>query len=243
MTSALRSIDPALEPIVPIRDWQVSPEEMIDYAKQQGIPTPSSVADYDVDANFWARSLTSRDRDDPWAQIPEEMYVLTKAASDAPEVPAVVEIEFESGTPIKINGVPMPFAELIQSLATIAGAHGVGRVEFVEPDVAGSPRRRILEAPAAVTLQTALRELQAFMTPRDLHGLSAEMAAKYISLVLEGAWFSPARHALDAFVAKATTPVTGTVRLKLDKGVCQVAEVQPARVPAVQEPTMQAPPS
>jgi argininosuccinate synthase len=171
------------------------------------------------------------------------MYLLTRAASEAPEVPAVVEIEFDSGTPIKINGVPMSFAELIQSLATIAGAHGVGRVEFVEPGVDGSPRRRILEAPAAVTLQTALRELQVFMTPRELHALTAEMAAKYIALVLEGAWFSPARHALDAFVARATTSVTGTVRLKLDKGVCQVAEVQPARVPAVQQPTMPVPPN
>jgi len=227
MVNAIRSVDPALEAIVPIREWEISPAELVEYARQRGIPVPSSSAAYEIAANFWARSLSSCDRDDPWAPVPEEMYLLTKAAADAPENPAIVEIEFDAGTPVSINGVPMSFSELIQSLATIAGAHGVGRIEFVEPGPEGAPRRRILEAPAAVTLQTALRELQSFMTPRELHALSAEMSAKYIALVIEGTWFSPAREALDAFVATASRAVAGTVRLKLDKGVCQVAEVQP----------------
>jgi argininosuccinate synthase len=137
-----------------------------------------------------------------------------------------VEVTFESGVPLAVNGVAMPLTELIASLETIAGAHGVGRVDGMAHDIQGAPAREILEAPAAVVLHAAHNALQRTVTPRDLHRLASDLGPKYVELIERGLWFTPTREASDALVAKVQERVTGTVRAKLFKGQCQIVGTQ-----------------
>ena len=124
--------------------------------------------------------------------------------------------------PIRVNGVAMPLTEMIHSLETIAGAHGVGRIDMVENRLVGIKSREIYEAPAATVLHAAHRELEALVVPRDLERLKAELSRVYADLVYDGLWFSATREAIDAFVRSVQQHVTGTVRLKLWKGNCHV---------------------
>ena len=160
--------------------------------------------------------------EDPWREPPEEIYTLTKSPAGAPDAPAYVEVEFERGVPIKVNGVAMPLTELINSLETISGAHGVGRIDMVENRLVGIKSREIYEAPAATVLHAAHRELEALVIPRDLERLKVGLSRTYADLVYDGLWFSPTREAIDAFVANVQQHVTGTVRVKLSKGDCRV---------------------
>jgi argininosuccinate synthase len=133
-----------------------------------------------------------------------------------------VEIDFVLGVPTAVNGVAMSLTELIGSLETIAGAHGVGRIDMVENRLVGIKSREIYEAPAAVVLHAAHSELEGFVIPKDLQRLKRGLAVNYADLVYNGLWFTPMRDALDAFVGKVQERVTGTVRLKLFKGDCRV---------------------
>jgi argininosuccinate synthase len=209
--------------IAPAREWGMSRPEEIEYARQRGIPVPATVdSPYSTDANLWGRSIECGVLEDPWAEPPEEIYTLTKSPAACPDLPAYTEIEFQAGVPVAVNGVAMPLVELIGSLETIAGAHGVGRIDMVENRLVGIKSREIYEAPAAVVLHTAHRELEGFVMARDLERLKRDLGRTYADLVYNGLWFSPTREAIDAFVAKVQERVTGTVRLKLFKGVCQV---------------------
>ncbi len=146
-----------------------------------------------------------------------DAHVLTKLAADPPDDAALVEIDFDRGVPISINGVEMPFVELIQSLETIAGAHAIGRIDRLEGAAA-----RGCEAPAAVALHAAHAALQASVISRPLQELTARMAATYADLIHDGLWFTPARAALDAVVGKVQETVTGVVRLRLQQGECRL---------------------
>lgn len=181
------------------------------------IPAPA-VSPYSIDTNLWGRSIAGGVLADPWAEPPEDVYTLTKAATDAPNMPAYVEIAFERGVPVAVNGVPMALTELIESLSIIAGQHGVGRIDMVENAVAGIKSREIYEAPAAVVLHTAHKELEMFVSPKDLEQLTRELSATYADLVYSGLWFTATREALDAFTARVQESVTGVVRVKLFKG-------------------------
>ena len=158
----------------------------------------------------------------PGPSRPEDIYTLTKAPTAAPDVPAYVEVEFEHGVPTKVNGVAMPLTELINSLETIAGAHGVGRIDMVENRLVGIKSREIYEAPAATVLHTAHRELEALVITKDLERLKHDLGRTYADLVYNGLWFTPIREAIDAFVAKVQERVSGTTRLKLYRGDCHV---------------------
>ena len=193
---------------------------------------------YRVDENLWGRSIECGVLDDPWQEPPEDVYRLTKAAANAPGIAAYVEISFAHGVPTAVNGVTMSFTELIESLTTIAGSHGVGRMDTIEKRQAGIVSREICEAPAAVVLHAAHRELETFVLERDLERLKRELSLKYADLVYNGLWFTPMREALDAFTRKIQEPVTGTIRLKLFRGSCDVvgrrtANAEPARNNAV----------
>ena len=137
-------------------------------------------------------------------------------------MPAVVDVEFEQGVPTKLSGVPMRFLELIQSLETIAGVHGIGRIDMIENRSGGDKSREVYEAPAAVVLHTAHRELQAFVTPRDLERLTSELGVKYADLVYQGLWFTAARESIDAAVQHVQKRVTGIIRMRFYKGECRV---------------------
>ena len=218
-----RAMQPDIEVIAPAREWGMTRPEEIEYARERGIPVPATVdSPYSTDANLWGRSIECGVLEDPWAEPPDDIYTLTKSPGACPDLPAYVEIEFEAGVPVAVNGVAMPLVELVGSLETIAGAHGVGRVDMVENRLVGIKSREIYEAPAALVLHAAHRELEGFVIARDLERLKRDLGRTYADLVYNGLWFSPTREAIDAFVAKVQTRVTGTVRLKLFKGVCQV---------------------
>jgi argininosuccinate synthase len=223
MDVSARALNPALKVVAPARVWGLTRPEEIEYAKKNRIPVPASVENpYSTDSNLWGRSIECGVLEDPWTEPPEEIYTLTKSPSDAPDVPASVEIDFECGVPTKVNGVAMSLVELINSLEAIAGVHGIGRIDLVENRLVGIKSREIYEAPAATVLHAAHRELEALVVPRELARLKAALARSYADLVYDGLWFSATRDALDAFVASVQRHVTGTVRLKLSKGDCRV---------------------
>jgi argininosuccinate synthase len=218
-----RAIDPALRVIAPARHWGLTRSEEIAYAARHGIPVPASIdSPYSTDTNLWGRSIECGVLEDPWREPPEEIYTLTKAAAASPDHAAYVEISFDKGVPAAVNGVPMSITELIDSLSTIAGEHGVGRLDMVENRLVGIKSREIYEAPAAIVLHVAHKELESFVTAAPLNRFKQHVAVQYADLVYNGMWFTPLREALDAFVEKVQERVTGVIRLKLFKGDCRV---------------------
>jgi argininosuccinate synthase len=152
------------------------------------------------------------------------LRALTKLPTDTPDDPALVDIDFHQGVPVSINHVEMPFVELVQSLDTIAGAHGVGRID-------GREARVMYEAPAAVALYAAHAALQTAVTSAAAQELAAPIAATYVDLIQDGLWFTPARAALDDVVERLQESVTGVVRLRLHRGECQVVGCQSSSGP------------
>jgi argininosuccinate synthase len=218
-----RALNPNLKVIAPAREWGMTRPEEIEYARKRGVPVPATVASpYSTDSNLWGRSIECGMLEDPWNEPPEEIYTMTKSPAACPDEPASVEIAFERGVPTAINGVAMPTLDLIGSLTTIAGAHGVGRIDMVENRLVGIKSREIYEAPAAVVLHAAHKELQKLVTTKDLERFSRSVSLHYADIVYNGLWFTPLREALDAFVEKVQERVTGVVRLKLLKGACTI---------------------
>lgn len=185
-------------------------------------PAPAAPAAPAVNANLWGRAIEAAAIEDLWHEPPEDLYTLTKAGADCPNEPAYVELSFERGIPVAINGVAMPLVDLIASLTTIAGAHGVGRLDLVEPRTAGRSRK-IYEAPAAVVLHPAHKELTKLVAGRELDRFARHVRVHYADLVCHGLWFTRLREALDAFVDNVQQHVTGDVRLKLFKGACRTS--------------------
>jgi argininosuccinate synthase len=218
-----RALNPAIKVIAPARIWGMTRSDEIEYARARHIPVPVTLASpYSTDSNLWGRSIECGTLEDPWIEPPEDIYTLTRAAQDCPDEPAYLDLEFEAGVPVRTNGIEMPLLELIESLETIAGAHGVGRIDMVENRLVGIKSREIYEAPAAVVLHTAHAELQKIVIARDLQRLAHDMSRVYADLVYNGLWFSQTRQAIDAFVRSIQQRVTGTVRVKLFKGDCRV---------------------
>jgi argininosuccinate synthase len=220
---SVRAIDPKIQVIAPARVWGMSRPEEIEYARVRNVPVPTTKASpYSTDENLWGRSIECGILEDPWNEPPDDIYTLTKSPAEAPDAPAYVEVEFEKGVPVAVNGVAMPLTELINSLETIAGVHGVGRIDMVENRLVGIKSREIYEAPAGIVLHNAHRELEGMVIPKDLQRLKQRLAQDYADIVYNGLWFTPTREAIDAFVANVQPRVTGTVRLKLFKGDCRV---------------------
>jgi argininosuccinate synthase len=218
-----RAINPAITVIAPARDWGMTRSEEIEYARTRGIPVPATVdSPYSTDANLWGRSIECGVLEDPWTEPPEEIYTLTRPPAECPDEAAFVEMTFERGVPVAINAVAMPLVELIASLGTIAGAHGVGRIDMVENRLVGIKSREIYEAPAAVVLHMAHKELQRMVTTKDADRFSRSVSLQYADIVYNGLWFTPLREALDAYVAKVQERVSGVIRVKLFKGDCRV---------------------
>ena len=217
--AGVATLDPSLEILAPLELWNVTRQEKVAFAKARGIPVPVTAdSPYSTDVNLWGRSVEAGELNDPWLEPPDDVYVLTRAPKDAPDLPAYVEIEFERGVPTAINGVSLSLVELISTLEAIASAHGVGRIDLLENRLGGTKSREIYEAPAGVLLHAAHSELQKYVTPRDLARLAADVSVKYADLVYNGHWYTPTREAIDALVAKVQERVTGAIRLRLFKG-------------------------
>ncbi len=218
-----RAIDPRMTVVAPAREWDMTRAEEIEYARVRRIAvSATSESPYSTDQNLWGRSIECGVLEDPWNEPPDDIYTLTKSPASAPDVPAYVQIEWQSGVPTAVNGVEMSLVELVGSLETIAGVHGVGRIDMVENRVVGIKSREIYEAPAALLLHAAHREMEGLVTPKDLQRLKQRLSQEYADIVYNGLWFSQTRTAIDAFMQSIQQKVSGTIRLKLFKGDCRV---------------------
>ncbi|MFD3445308.1 argininosuccinate synthase [Microbacteriaceae bacterium 4G12] len=216
---SIKAINPFLEVIAPVREWKWSREEEIQYAKENGVPIPINLdSPFSIDQNLWGRSNECGILEDPWAAPPEEAYEMTLALEDTPNQPEIIEIGFEAGVPVTLNGVPHTLAELIQTLNAVAGKHGVGRIDHVENRLVGIKSREVYECPAAMTLITAHKELEDLTLVKEVAHFKPYIEKKLTELIYNGLWFSPLRNALEAFLKETQKNVTGTARVKLFKG-------------------------
>lgn len=218
-----RALEPGIQVIAPARMWGMTRTDEIEYARARNIQVPVTLASpYSTDSNLWGRSIECGVLEDPWQEPPDEIYTLTRAPRDCPDEPAYLDIEFDAGVPVRTNGIEMPLLELFESLETIAGSHGVGRIDMIENRLVGIKSREVYEAPAAVVLHAAHLELENLVMARDLQRIKHDMGRLYADAVYNGLWFSQTREAIDAFVRAIQPRVTGAVRLKLFKGHCRV---------------------
>ncbi|WP_191991954.1 argininosuccinate synthase [Bacillus aerolatus] len=216
---SIKALNPNLEVLAPVRDWKWSREEEIEYAKQNNIPIPINLdSPFSIDQNLWGRSNECGILEDPWAAPPEEAYELTTALEYTPDVPEVIEIDFEQGVPVALNGKKYSVAELILALNQIAGKHGVGRIDHVENRLVGIKSREVYECPGAMTLILAHKELEDLTLVKEMAHFKPVIEKKLTELIYEGLWFSPLKKALEAFLKQTQQFVTGTVRVKLFKG-------------------------
>src|SRR5215210_2225831 len=218
------SIAPDLTVVAPVRDWNMSRPQEIEYAREHGVPVPvTKESPYSVDANLWGRSIEAGPLEDPDHEPTEDVFELTTAPEQAPDEPRYVEIGFEEGLPTTLDGEELPLVDLIAEPTGIAGEHGVGRVDMIEDRLVGIKSREIYEAPAALTIIAAHRELETLTLTKDVLRFKASVEQRYAELTYDGLWFTPLKFALDAFVDETQKTVTGTIRLKLYKGSCTVA--------------------
>ncbi|MCM3596524.1 argininosuccinate synthase [Metabacillus idriensis] len=216
---SIKALNPDLEVLAPVREWSWSREEEIQYAQDNNIPIPINLGSpFSIDQNLWGRSNECGVLEDPWAAPPEEAYDLTNSIENTPDTPEMVEIEFEQGVPVSLNGTAYPLAELILHLNALAGKHGVGRIDHVENRLVGIKSREVYECPAAITLLKAHKELEDLTLVKEVAHFKPVIEMKLTELIYNGLWFSPLKDALLGFLKETQAYVTGTVRVKLFKG-------------------------
>ncbi|MDR3257022.1 MAG: argininosuccinate synthase [Endomicrobium sp.] len=217
---AFKALIPDIKIIAPWRQWDIrSREDAIDYAKKRNIPIPVTKAKpYSSDANLWHVSYEGGILEDLDNGYDESMFKMTVSPEKAPNKPTYLTIAFEKGIPISVNGKKLAPVELIVKLNKIAGANGIGRTDIVENRLVGMKSRGVYEAPAAMVLYAAHKELESIAVDRDTLHFKQSLAPKYAEIAYYGLWFSPLREALDAFINETQKYVTGNVKLKLYKG-------------------------
>jgi argininosuccinate synthase len=217
------ALAPNLKIIAPAREWGMTREETIEYARRNDIPVPITVTSpYSIDECLWGRSIECGVLEDPWAEPPDDVFAWTKAPAQAPDKPAYIEIGFEKGVPVTVDGKEMAGVSLIQQLNELAGSNGVGRIDHIENRLVGIKSREIYEAPAAVVLLQAHLALEAMTLAKDQLRFKQRVAQEYADLIYNGLWFTSLHQDLAAYVQSSQRHVSGTVRLKLFKGSCQV---------------------
>jgi argininosuccinate synthase len=221
------ALDPSLKIVAPWKDPKftlTSREASVDYAKKHDIPIDQTKKKiYSRDRNLWHISHEGADLEDPANEPKDDLFVITKPVAKAPDKPEYVEIGFQSGVPVKLDGKKTDGVGLIETLNRIGGKHGVGQADLVENRLVGIKSRGVYETPGGTILTTAHKALEALTLDRDTLHYKQQVALKYAEMVYYGQWFCPLRHALDAFVDSTQANVTGSVRLKLYKGRCTLA--------------------
>ena len=220
-----KALAPELKIIAPWREWELGGrEEEIDYAQKNNIPIPvSKKKPYSSDRNLWHISYEGGVLEDPWFEPQENMFLLTTAPEKAPNTPEYLEVGFDKGGPISLNGKKLAPVKLLQDLNKLGGKHGVGRVDIVENRLVGIKSRGVYETPGGTILYAAHRALESLTLDRETLHYKQLIAQRYAELVYYGQWYTPLKEALDAFIEKTQANVTGTVRLKLYKGNCTVS--------------------
>ena len=214
---------PELTIIAPMRERNLTRVEEIEYAKERGVPVGQSIDKiWSIDENLWGRSIEGGRLEQPDFTPPEEIYQWTKGPEEAPNKPLVIEIGFENGEPVSIDGKKMDGVSLIQALNEIAGEHGIGRVDIMEDRMLGLKVRENYEAPAAITLLTAHKALEALICTKEETKFKTLVDQQWAELAYNGLWFDPLKEDLEAFIGKIQERVTGTVRLQFFKGSARV---------------------
>lgn len=227
------ALDPTLKIIAPWKDPNftlTSREAAVEYARKHKIPIEQSKKKiYSRDRNLWHISHEGADLEDPWNEPQDNLFVLTRPVSKTPNRPDYVQIDFEKGIPVKLNGRAVGGVRMIEMLNEIGGLHGVGQADLVENRLVGMKSRGVYETPGGTILSTAHRALEMLTLERETMHYKQQVALRYAELVYYGQWYSPLREALDAFVNATQETVTGTVRLKLFKGQATLAGVKSPR--------------
>ena len=221
---SIQALAPDLKVIAPAREWEMTDRSVeIAYAEKHGIPVPVTSANpYSIDANLWGRSIEGGVLEEPWNEPPEEVYAWTKSIKDVPSEPTYVEIEFERGIPVALNGERLDGVSLIRKLNVLAGQHGVGRIDHIENRLVGIKSREIYEAPAAVVLLQAHQALEAMSLGKEQMRFKARVAQEYAELIYNGLWFTAQHQDLAAYVQSTQRHVNGTIRARLQKGAAVV---------------------
>jgi len=216
---SVQALAPDLKIVAPVREWALTRDEEIEYARRYNIPVPVTKASpYSIDENLWGRSIECGVLEDPWQEPPEDVFVWTRSVAQAPDEPRYVEITFERGIPVALDGEETDGVTLIQRLHEWAGEHGIGRIDHVEDRLVGIKSREIYEAPAAVTLLRAHEALEQMTLSKTQRSLKARLASEYADLIYNGLWFTAHHQDLASYVQSTQRHVTGTVRMRLHKG-------------------------
>ena len=216
---SISALNPDLKVMAPVREWKWSREEEIQYAIDNDIPIPINLdSPFSIDQNLWGRSNECGVLEDPWAAPPEEAYELTASLEKTPDVADVIELTFEQGVPVAIDGIPCKLSDLILELNQLAGQHGVGRIDHVENRLVGIKSREVYECPGAMTLIKAHKELEDITLVKEVAHFKPVIEKKLTELIYEGLWYSPLKDALLGFLKETQKTVNGVVRVKLFKG-------------------------
>ncbi|MBD2580478.1 argininosuccinate synthase [Oscillatoria sp. FACHB-1406] len=220
---SILALHPELKVLAPAREWGMSREETIAYGERFGIPTPvKKSSPYSIDRNLLGIAIEAGILEDPWEEPPEEVFILTKAVEDTPDEPEYIEIGFERGIPVSLNGQTLDPVDLISQLNDLAGKHGVGRIDMIENRLVGIKSREIYETPALLVLIHAHRDLESLTLTADVTQYKRSIEDTYSRLIYQGLWYSPLKTALDAFIDQTQERVTGSVRVKLFKGSAKI---------------------
>lgn len=224
----VKALAPHLEIIAPWRLWDIrSREDAIDYAEKHNIPVPvTKKRPYSMDRNIWHLSHEGADLENPWNEPQEDVYMVTVPPEKAPDKATYVEVGFEQGIPVSVDGVKLGAVELLTKLNELGAANGIGITDIVENRLVGMKSRGVYENPGGAILYYAHRELEYLCLDRATLHFKEQVAVRYAELVYDGMWFSPLRESIDAFVNVTQANVTGTVRLKLYKGNIMSAGAQ-----------------
>ncbi|MBD2312194.1 argininosuccinate synthase [Desertifilum sp. FACHB-1129] len=220
---SIGALNPNLKILAPAREWGFSREQTIEYGERFGIPAPvKKSSPYSLDKNLLGMAIEAGILEDPYAEPPEEVFQMTKGLAATPDEPEYVEISFEKGVPVAVNGQSLAPVELIKTINTLVGNHGVGRIDMIENRLVGIKSREVYETPALLVLIQAHRDLESLTLTADVTQYKRGIEETYSRLVYNGLWYSPLKGALDAFVQQTQERVNGTVRIKLFKGTANI---------------------
>jgi argininosuccinate synthase len=214
----LGSLAPGKKILAPIREWGMTREEEIAYAKTKGIPVSGAAKKYSIDASVWGRAIECGLLEDASQAPPDDAYEWTVAPEKAPDKAEIITIQFEAGIPVAINGKAMLPLELIEEMNRIAGRNGVGRIDHIEDRLVGIKSREVYECPAATVILEAHKDLEKMVMTRHQVLFKQQVDAEWVFLAYAGLWVDPLKDDLDAFINKSQENVTGEVKLKLYKG-------------------------